>query len=93
MKKGEIYEGFVEKVSFPNKGIIYIDDKKVIVKNAIPGQKIRFIINKKEKTRQREGFLRCFSAQKLKKANQYAAYFHSVADVHIRQWHMRSSLR
>ena len=32
MKKGEIYEGFVEKVSFPNKGIIYIDEIKVIVK-------------------------------------------------------------
>lgn len=51
MKKGDICEGFVEKVSFPNKGIVYIDDNKVIVKNAIPGQKIRFIINKKRKDR------------------------------------------
>lgn len=46
MKKGQIYEGVVERVDFPNKGIVTIDDKKVTVKNAIPGQKIRFSVNK-----------------------------------------------
>ena len=49
MKKGQIFEGIVEYVDFPNKGIINIDDEKVIVKNAIPGQKVRFQINKKRK--------------------------------------------
>lgn len=49
MKKGEIYEGLVEKVSFPNKGYININGEQVIVKNAIPGQKIRFLINKKKR--------------------------------------------
>ncbi|MDO4519267.1 MAG: 23S rRNA (uracil(1939)-C(5))-methyltransferase RlmD [Eubacteriales bacterium] len=47
MKKGEIYEGIIEKVEYPNKGIIRIDEHKVIVKNGIPGQKVRFMINKK----------------------------------------------
>ena len=51
MKKGEIYEGTVETVSFPNKGIIHIDGEKVIVKNTIPGQKVRFMINKKRNGR------------------------------------------
>jgi len=46
MKKGQIYEGVVEKIDFPNKGIVTIDDKKVIVKNAITGQKVRFAVNK-----------------------------------------------
>ena len=47
MKKGEIYEGVVEKIEFPNKGHVMVDGHKVIVKNAMPGQKIRFMINKK----------------------------------------------
>lgn len=46
MKKGQIYEGIVEKVTFPNKAQIQIEDKKVIVKNGIPGQKVRFSISK-----------------------------------------------
>ena len=49
MKKGEVYEGIVEKIEFPNKGILHIEDEKVIVKNALPGQKIRFLVNKKRK--------------------------------------------
>ena len=49
MKKGEIYEGIVEKIEFPNKGILHIEDEKVIVKNALPGQKIQFLVNKKRK--------------------------------------------
>ena len=51
MKKGEIYEGVIEKVEFPNKGYINIDGEKVIVKNGIPGQKVRFMINKKRSGR------------------------------------------
>ena len=51
MKKGEIYEGIIEKVDFPNKGYVNIDEEKVIVKNGIPGQKVRFMINKKRSGR------------------------------------------
>lgn len=51
MKKGEIYEGIIEKVDFPNKGIVFVDEQKVTVKNGIPGQKIRFMINKKRSGR------------------------------------------
>lgn len=47
MKKGQVCEGIVEKVLFPNKGIVTLEDgKQVVVKNAIPGQKISFSINK-----------------------------------------------
>ena len=48
MKKGQIFEGIIEKVEFPNKGKVYVpeEEKYVIVKNGIPGQKIRFMINK-----------------------------------------------
>ena len=49
MKKGQVLEGIVERVVFPNKGIVSVEgeEQKVIVKNAIEGQKIRFSINKK----------------------------------------------
>lgn len=47
MKKGEIYEGIVSRVDFPNKGKIECDEGEVVVKNVIPGQRIRFMITKK----------------------------------------------
>ena len=47
MKKGEIYEGIVKRVDFPNKGKIECDEGEVVVKNVIPGQRIRFMITKK----------------------------------------------
>ena len=48
MKKGQIFEGTIERVDFPNKGIVYLaeEDKYVTVKNGMPGQKVRFLINK-----------------------------------------------
>ena len=51
MKKGMVYEGTISRVDFPNKGIVYIpeEDRLVTVKNGMPGQKIRFVINKFKK--------------------------------------------
>ena len=48
MKKGQVYEGFVTSVEFPNKARVAIpeEDKNVIVKNTVPGQKVRFLVNK-----------------------------------------------
>ena len=49
MKKGQVYEGFVERVDFPNKGIVKVGEDTVIVKNSLPGQKIKFSVNKVRK--------------------------------------------
>lgn len=48
MKKGQIFEGIIENVEFPNRGKVYIpqEEQYVVVKNGIPGQKIRFVIQK-----------------------------------------------
>ena len=46
MKKGQIYEGTIEKIAFPNKCHIQVDGKTVVVKNGVPGQKVRFSVNK-----------------------------------------------
>ena len=51
MKKGQVYEGVIEKVVFPNKGIVTVADDKVVVKNGTLGQKVRFSVNKVRKGR------------------------------------------
>lgn len=50
MKKGQIGEGIVQEVVFPNKGIVLTEDgEQVIVKNTIPGQRVSFAVNKARK--------------------------------------------
>ena len=50
MKKGQVAEGIVTKVEFPNKGIVVTEEnERVIVKNTIPGQKVSFGVNKVRK--------------------------------------------
>lgn len=48
MKKGQVCEGVIEKVDFPNKGKIFLPEegKTITVKNGVPGQKVRFSVNK-----------------------------------------------
>lgn len=49
MKKGQVIEGIVERVDFPNKGIVASEDGICIVKNALPGQRVSCCINKVRK--------------------------------------------
>lgn len=58
MKKGNIYEGIVKKVEFPNKAYVEVIEKdengneqktQTIVKGALPGQKIKFRAKKVRK--------------------------------------------
>lgn len=50
MKKGQIAEGRVDHVVFPNKSVVLTEEgERVIVKNTIPGQKVSFLVNKVRK--------------------------------------------
>lgn len=49
MKKGQVIEATVERVDFPNKGIVNTGEGTVIVKNSLPGQKIKLSVNKVRK--------------------------------------------
>lgn len=49
MKKGQIVTGIVERVDFPNKGIVNTEDGVCIVKNALPGQRVKAGVNKVRK--------------------------------------------
>ncbi|MDD6070529.1 MAG: 23S rRNA (uracil(1939)-C(5))-methyltransferase RlmD [Clostridiales bacterium] len=49
MKKGQIFEGVVERYTFPNKGYVIIEDREICIKGALPGQKVRFSVKKLRK--------------------------------------------
>lgn len=76
MKKGQVLEGIVERVVFPNKGIVSVEgeEQKVIVKNAIEGQKIRFSINKKRKGKAEGRLLEVIGRSPLQ-TEEECAYF------------------
>jgi len=75
VKKGEIYEAVVEKIEFPNKGILHVEEEKVIVKNAIPGQKVRFVINKKRKGKCEGRLLEVLEASSLEQSEDACPHF------------------
>ena len=51
MKKGEIYEGIVERVEFPNKGYVRVEDRMAAVKGVIEGQKVAVRMKRLRKER------------------------------------------
>ena len=75
MKKGEIYEAVVEKIEFPNKGILHVEEEKVTVKNAIPGQKVRFVINKKRNGKCEGRLLEVLEASPLEQSEDACPHF------------------
>ena len=75
MKKGEIYEGIIEKVDFPNKGRVVAEGKTVTVKNGIPGQKVRFLINKKRGDRLEGRLLEVLEKSPLEKRKPVCSIF------------------
>ncbi len=48
-KKNKTYIGVIEKTIFGGKGIITIEGFKVLIKNGIEGQKIKYLVTKKKK--------------------------------------------
>ena len=54
MKKGNQYEGIIDKIEFPNKGIMIIEEEsgkteRLMIKNALPGQRVRAVVTKRRK--------------------------------------------
>ena len=76
MKKGQVLEGIVERVVFPNKGNCQCRRRRTEghCKNAIEGQKIRFSINKKGKGKAEGGLLEVIERSPLQ-TEEECAYF------------------
>ncbi len=49
MKKGQLIEGIVERVDFPNKGVVTCEEGSCVVKHVLPGQKVQCRIQKVRK--------------------------------------------
>ncbi|MDD6073160.1 MAG: 23S rRNA (uracil-5-)-methyltransferase RumA, partial [Clostridium sp.] len=75
MKKGAIYEGIVERIDFPNKGIVKIEEEQAVVKNAIPGQKVQFAVNKKRGDRCEGRLLSVLEASPLEREEDICPHF------------------
>ena len=58
-KKGEIIEGYVSDVKFPDKGIVRTEgvDGYCIVKHTLPGQRVRFRVSKRRRDHAEGGLL------------------------------------
>ncbi len=77
MKKGQVYQGIIDKVEFPNKGIVFVDgeEKPVLVKNGIPGQKIKFSVNKMRKGKAEGRLLEVIEPSPLETRNPVCSIF------------------
>ena len=75
MKKGEVYEGIIEKVEFPNKGYVMVEDQRVLVKNGIPGQRICFMIQKKRKNKAQGRIMEVLEKSPLEKREPVCGVF------------------
>ncbi len=49
MKKGDRCVGRVERIDFPDRGIVNVEGHEVIVKNALPGENVSFILGRKRR--------------------------------------------
>lgn len=75
MKKGDICQGTISGVDFPNKGSVCLEGHKVTVKNGIPGQKIEFMINKKRGGRLEGRLLQVLEKSPLEKRDPVCSIF------------------
>ena len=92
MKKGQIFEGTIERVDFPNKGIVYLaeEDKYVTVKNGMPGQKVRFLINKFKRGNAEGRLLEVLEKSPLETREPVCSIFPPAAAVCIRPCPMKN---
>ncbi len=77
MKKGEILEGTVVGLDFPNKGVLWMDGEKVVVKNALPGQRIRLAVNKKRGGKAEGRLLKVLEPSPLERQEDICPHFGS----------------
>lgn len=69
MKKGQELTGIVERIDFPNKGIVVTEEGSCTVKNVLPGQKVTFAVQKKRNGRAEGRLVRVEEKSSLEKAS------------------------
>ena len=82
MKKREIIEGVIKDYDFPNKGSFELDGKKVIVKGALPGQKVSCMVSKVRKDKAEARLLDVLERSEMQYHHVHSLAF--AAAVHTR---------
>ncbi len=77
MKKGEIFEGIIGRFDFPDKGVMELPEGKITVRHALPGQKVRVMINKKRGGRCEGRILEVLEHSNLETAENPCPHFGS----------------
>ncbi|MCI8465312.1 MAG: 23S rRNA (uracil(1939)-C(5))-methyltransferase RlmD [Lachnospiraceae bacterium] len=75
MKKGEIFDGMVERLDFPNKGMVQTGEETVMVKYVLPGQKIRAAVGKRRKGKQEGRLLEVLEKSPLETVKNPCRHF------------------
>ena len=77
MKKGDIYEGYVESVSFPDKGYVTVGDRRAMVKGVIKGQQVRVRMKRVRKDNCQATLLEVMTPSTLEDAKPECPHFGS----------------
>ncbi len=94
MKKGQIVEGIIERVDFPNKGILRAEDgTRVIVKMRSWDRKYQRRSIRSEKENAKDDCLKYWKNLHWSCRNLDVFIMGSVVAVHSRAFHMRNRLR
>ena len=75
MKKGDRVSGVIERIDFPNKGIMNVDEERLVVKNALPGQKVLAAVTKKRKGKGEGRLLEVLERSPLETAEHPCRHF------------------
>ncbi len=93
MKKGDICEGVVQEIRFPNKGIVATEEGTVSVKNVIPGQKVRCRILKKKKGSYEGQLVEVTETSPLQTEDQICSMFPACGGCVYRTLHYAEQLK
>ena len=91
MKKGEIYEGILEKVEYPNKGLVYVGAQKVTVNTAYRGRRYGLSSTRNVPAARKGVFWRFWKNLRWRQENRCAVFFRPAGAVGIRPCLMRAS--
>ena len=93
MKKNEIYEGMVTELKFPNKGRVMVEkeEETVMVKNTLPGQKVRFRLAKNKKNKKEGKLLEVLELRIVRHRHRLVRILNFAVDVRIRPCLMKDS--
>ncbi len=77
MKKNECYEGMVTRLKFPNKGFVQVagEETPVLVKNTLPGERVRFRLKKARKNRPEGNLLEVLEPSPMENATPSCPHF------------------